>query len=243
MKANYPDAKIGINKNLLPLYNVGTYYMRDGQEFEIFLLNQTQDVYMAKIKVNGNYISDNGLVLRPGQSIWLDCNWDDKSKFKFGTYMVDDSKATQDAIADNGLIRVEFYKEKKIWNFSNIYIGHNTGYMYQLPNVYDNEYMRSTFTCSMDSMDFMEDSNMIQNAQPESMKETGRIERGGQSNQHFNMVNMNFNSWTSHVQEYKILPESAKQTVEINELRKYCSECGKKLRKSDKFCSKCGTRV
>lgn len=261
MKVQKPDAKIGVNKNLLPLYNVNTYYMRDGQEFEIFLLNQTKDVYMVKIQVNGNYISDNGLVIRPGQSVWLDCNWDDKSKFKFSTYTVDDSKETMEAIADNGKVRIEFYKESQ-----SLYIPPISYPSYPQPNWYGNSgttfvggYVHTTLTCgdtfnmNADNCQFTSDVSMDSSPQQaNSMRskkllskkvETGRVEKGSRSDQQFNTVNMEFNSWASHVQEFHILPESAKKTIEVHELKKYCTNCGKKLHKNDNFCGKCGTKV
>jgi hypothetical protein len=72
-------------------------------------------------------------------------------------------------------------------------------------------------------------------------KETGRIEQGSISNQQFETVNMDFDSWAFHTTEYTLLPTSEKP-LEVKDLKKYCSQCGKKLHPSDNFCSSCGTK-
>ena len=66
------------------------------------------------IKLNGNSISKSGLVLNPGQRFYLDCFIDDKKKFIFDTYEVDDTDETTQAIAKNGLLEVFFYKESVV---------------------------------------------------------------------------------------------------------------------------------
>ncbi len=72
-------------------------------------------------------------------------------------------------------------------------------------------------------------------------KMTGRIEQGSISNQKFETVNMIFDTYSFHTVEYKLLPSSEKP-LEMKDLRKYCSQCGKKLSPSDNFCSSCGKK-
>lgn len=73
-------------------------------------------------------------------------------------------------------------------------------------------------------------------------KETGRVEQGSVSNQKFETVNMEFEYITFHTVEYTVLPVSEKP-MEVKDLRKYCTNCGKKLSPSDNFCSSCGNRA
>ena len=71
-----PTANIAVNKSRLKLYkNAGqmpTYYLQKGQEFQIELANLTTEVVLAKIILNGKAISQGGLVLNPGQRVFLD---------------------------------------------------------------------------------------------------------------------------------------------------------------------------
>jgi hypothetical protein len=76
----------------------------------------------------------------------------------------------------------------------------------------------------------------------EDSVETGRIGQGSLSNQSFTTVDMEFDMYTFHSIEYKILPTSNKP-METSDLKQYCCQCGKKLKKTDKFCSNCGTKV
>ena len=70
--------------------------------------------------------------------------------------------------------------------------------------------------------------------------ETGRIEKGGKSDQNFDNDNGTYNSYASWTSEYKILPRSAKP-VEVSEIRSYCPGCGTRMKKQNwKFCPTCG---
>jgi len=89
-------------------------YLDNGQEFEIEIFNPLTESVLADIRLNGNSISKTGLVVRPGQRIYLDCFVDDIKKFIFQTYEVDGSQWSIEAIADNGLMEVFFYKEQAV---------------------------------------------------------------------------------------------------------------------------------
>jgi hypothetical protein len=89
----------------------GKVYLNDGEEFQIELHNPLTECALADIKLNGNSISKGGLVLRPGERFYLDCFIDDKKKFIFSTYEVEDTDDSMESIAKNGLLEVFFYKE------------------------------------------------------------------------------------------------------------------------------------
>ena len=99
----------------------GKVYLQDKEEFQIELFNPLQDCVLADIKLNGKSISETGLVLNPGQRFYLDCFIDDKKKFIFNTYEVEDTTEVANAIAKNGLLEVFFYKESAVTlkNWSN----------------------------------------------------------------------------------------------------------------------------
>lgn len=92
----------------------GKVFLNDGDEFEIELFNPLTVSVLADIKLNGQSISKTGLVVKPGQRVYLDCFIDDKKKFVFKTYEVEDSEEAIEATQNNGLLEVFFYKEDVI---------------------------------------------------------------------------------------------------------------------------------
>lgn len=107
-----PEAHITTNKNRLAVSRpANSVYLDDGEAFEIELFNPTRKKVLAKIKLNGEYISQAGLVLNPGQRVYLERYLDTNNRFRFGTYEVDGSPEAMAAIASNGAVRVEFHDE------------------------------------------------------------------------------------------------------------------------------------
>ena len=112
-----PTANIAVNKSRIKLYNkqgdLPTYYLQKGQEFQIELFNPTTESVLAKITLNGNVISQGGLVLNPGQRVFLDRYLDVAKKFLFDTYEVSNTEEVKEAIVNNGDFKVQFYRESK----------------------------------------------------------------------------------------------------------------------------------
>ena len=92
----------------------GQVFLNDGDEFEIELFNPLTVSVLADIKLNGQSISKTGLVVKPGQRVYLDCFIDDRKKFKFSTYEIDGGLESLDATQNNGVLEVFFYKEDVI---------------------------------------------------------------------------------------------------------------------------------
>ena len=92
----------------------GKVFLKDGDEFEIELFNPLTVSVLADIKLNGQSISKTGLVIKPGQRVYLDCFIDDRKKFKFSTYEIENSGEALDATQNNGVLEVFFYKEDVI---------------------------------------------------------------------------------------------------------------------------------
>jgi hypothetical protein len=92
----------------------GKVFLNDGDEFEIELFNPLTVSVLSDIKLNGQSISKTGLVIKPGQRVYLDCFVDDKKKFVFKTYEVEETVEVSDAIKNNGLLEVYFYKEEVV---------------------------------------------------------------------------------------------------------------------------------
>lgn len=243
-------------------------YLKNGEEFELELFNPSQSTVLAKIKINGNYLSGGGLVIKPGQRVYLERYLDDAKKFKFETYEVDgSSNEVLNAIASNGDVIIEFYEEyikpnysQPIWVNTIVNNPSTTQYPYYGTtftttggvgfNTSSVNYSSNNFLSSLtsNSTNTFEGPNKrdIPRSRSFSKKsksiETGRVEKGGNSNQSFKSVNLDFNSWTVSKSVWKILPESVKP-YESKDLKVYCTECGSKRKKdSHKFCPNCGTK-
>lgn len=106
-------ANITRNRNRAKIYG-DSIYLKDGENFEIELFNPSTVRVLAKITINGKQISTSGIVLKPGERVYLERFIDSNNKFVFDTYEVEKSNEALNAIVDNGLIKVEFYEE----NFS-----------------------------------------------------------------------------------------------------------------------------
>ena len=115
-----PSVNVTINgKNRVKVYaqegsDKPVVFLENDQEFGLELFNPTEDVLLAKIKMNGDFISDSGLIIKPGERVFLNRYIDSPKKFKFSTYKVEDGNTAVDkAIAKNGKIEVLWYKENK----------------------------------------------------------------------------------------------------------------------------------
>lgn len=272
-----PTANIAVNKSRLKVYkNAGelpTYYLQKGTEFSIEIANPTTNVILAKVILNGKAISQGGLVLNPGQRVFLDRYLDVAKKFLFDTYEVSGSAEMQSAIANNGDIKVEFYRERVFANPYNTIItttlgNYNTGT--------DPQYLRSSLTSGILGSNDLYSSSSMQNCaatytsnldlgtlnldnqvkssplRSRSMSktvkaksvETGRVEMGSDSDQEFKYVNKSFEYSAFHTVEYKMLPISQKvNTVEDLNVKRYCTQCGAKSGKTDNFCASCGKKI
>ena len=109
-------AKIAIAKNLIKEYKSSnserTVYLNDGTEFQIYLKNPYQTHLGIRIYVNNQSIG-NMLVLKPGQSYWLDRFVNENKRFLFSTYEVENTEEMKYAINNNGKVRIEFFHEKE----------------------------------------------------------------------------------------------------------------------------------
>jgi hypothetical protein len=106
-----PSAFITKSKQRIKQFN-GTVYLKNGDEFEIELFNPTQNKILAKIKIDGKGIGGSGIVLRPGERVFLERYIDIAKKFLFETYKVNGNNSdVQRAIENNGNVEIEFYSQ------------------------------------------------------------------------------------------------------------------------------------
>jgi hypothetical protein len=237
-----------------------TVYLNNGDEFEIELYNPTQNKVLAKIEMNGKPIGS-GIILRPGERIFLERYLDEAKKFLFETYVVNgNNEEVQQSIVHNGDVTVKFYNE--YLSTSNTQYNVNSGTVtINNPNfgwgsttTGSPYYGNGTFTTSGTNLFYntsltsgtVSTNSFLNN--PDKVKkssrdlETGRVEKGSYSNQSFTYDNSSFNSYPSTTNWWKIKPQSQKM-VTIEDLVTYCTECGSKRKKDNhKFCPHCGTK-
>lgn len=286
-------AKIAISKNLIKEYKSSesdrTVYLNDGTEFQIYLKNPFQNHLGIKIYVNNKSIG-NMLVLRPGQSFWLDRFVNENSKFLFSTYQVEDTNEMRYATSQNGKVKIEFFHEREQVHFEPCVFTYSGGSGNDWLNGYGNSISSSgvkryndidTHTCyynstvttgdagdksyhltassaiSLDSAaSTITASSATRSLSKKSIDkqankavdhnlslETGRVEKGGRSNQEFETCDIDFEYYPFQTENILILPNSRKQVRTEDVRRKYCSQCGKKVSPKDKFCSNCGAKL
>lgn len=227
-----PSAIITVNGSEKKVYNNGQIFLNDGDNFEIRFFNPLQEKIGVEIIFNGKKRTTSLLVLNPGQDVTLDRFLDEKKKMKFETYTIDgDNPDAVKAIMLNGLIEIKFYKT------INYII--TTGYcIYKINYTLYPQYTSQTdYTITNN---YYTSNNSCTNNYFANRLETGRIEKGEESNQDFIYVNEAFESVPFHTITYQLKPISQKP-VEIKEIRNYCSSCGYRIRKSSwKYCPKCG---
>jgi hypothetical protein len=235
-----PTAHITKGRGRLKTYGQSVY-LKDSSHFEIELHNPKTTPVLAKIWINGKLLSNAGIIVRPGQRVYLERFMDVAKKFKFETYDVDTSTGTVQAIADNGKVEVHFYDEVSYW--LNCTSGSN---LWQQPFTYTtHQWPGHTLTSNIggSANAFYCASSLGPQGPagiPASM-ETGRIEKGESSSQNFEYTDGQYNPWSCTTVKWQILPES-KKPVEIGEIRSYCTGCGTRHKKSSwKFCPNCGT--
>jgi len=250
-----PCAYVTKNKQRVKQFNQNVY-LKNGSEFELELYNPSRKTVLSKIKINGEFINGGGIILRPGERVFLERYIDVPRKFKFETYTVDSTNETMNAIANNGDVEILFYEEQEVvvgsyptGNWNPTYINTNL----TSPSIGNNFYTSSvTFASSNGTLSFSNNSHSNKFEQkPRSRSfakktksvETGRVEQGSSSNQSFKTVSKDFNSWTVSTSVWKILPES-ERPIEKSDLITRCPRCSSKLKKSSwKFCPECGNEL
>jgi len=264
-----PTAHLTKKKSRLKVYNGHIVFLNDKDNFEFEIHNPKQKSVLCKIKLNGEYISNSGVVLRPGQRVFLERFLDTNNKFEFSTYKVKDTSENRSAIVLNGDVLIEFYDEQLSRNNFLIlnsrttygsgltYGGRSNDYIPKFgttisktggvgytttTSTYNTSNANYTSSVTMDSLSDFEPSSLLRSKSKKKSIETGRVEKGEQSNQNFTNSYEQFYYHTSHTIKLKIQPLSTKN-VSVEEIRQYCTECGTKTKKNYKFCPSCGNKL
>ena len=248
-----PTVNVTINKSRLSNYKdkkskrinpAPLYYLNNGQEFELEFFNPTSDTLLCDIYFNETKISNGGLVLNPGERIFLDRYLTTSEKFKFETYDVDnDNKEVDEAIKLNGLLKIIIYKESlkldnltHSYNLSNLYINTTTDFIdinhhYPWMGNQISDYTYDNYDNYNTNVSTLSNNTIINNSLELSVdtnkKETGRIGKGSISSQELTTVYKNWETDSSYEIEYKLLPTSQQEITKKDLVKKYCTNCGK----------------
>lgn len=246
-----PTTGICIQKNRVKEYltNISkidyksTIYLENNSTFEIELFNPLPIDIVADIEINGKFLGS-GVIIKPGQRIYLERFLDSPNKFKFETYLVESNNPEVDsAIKNNGMIKISFRKATQTVYFTNTWnnpitvwcgTGGSSGttnqeVVYRSTTLTNNSLNSANLTtCSSYSV---------------KVKETGKIEKGEHSDQEFGTSYELFEQFPFYSVEYKLIPYSYLPTDSI-EFRKYCTNCGTRIKKSGwKYCPTCGNSI
>jgi hypothetical protein len=242
-----PEAYITVNKKRIRQYGKNVY-MDNNQEFEIELYNPTNQKVLAVITLNGKKMTGGGIVINPGQRIFLERYLDSKSKLLFETYDVENTNEVLNAISNNGNVDISFYKEE---SNPNTLLSYNNNVWKPdviLGNLNGSNYIsigaqfttNSTINTTLSSNYFTTNVLGLVNG---NTIETGRVEKGSNSDQEFVSSKDKFENKAYYQWSWVILPTSVKP-YDSKDLKKYCTNCGSKIKKdSYKFCPNCGTKI
>ena len=233
-----PTAHIAVNRNRMKQYG-NKVYLKTGTHFEIELFNPKKSKVLAKIYIDEKLISSAGIVVKPGQRVYLERWIDEPKKFLFETYEVEDSKQAKEATSENGRVKIEFYDEFKRVAFYPTYTGYPVFGGSTVTTLYHTSQTAPDFSLT----DVIGTNSSIVSSSIAGSLETGRTEMGEHSDQGFSRDDSEYNSWASGSVFIRILPESRKP-VDSHEIRNYCTDCGSRVKKSSwKFCPSCGTKI
>lgn len=231
-----PEAFIAVKKNRTKTYS-GQVYLKNGTEYQIELFNPLTLDVLAEITIDGKPIGNAGVVLRPGERVFLERYLDSPQKFKFSTYEVNTKNdAVRRAIEQNGKVEIKFFKESLFHTTPSI--NYNPTITWNYPTfsyTSTSTFARAFGTCLYSNSDVKLTSNKVES------NITGKTERGSYSSQQFTSVSKSWESFPIKVVNYKILPIEMKPATSREIRTFYCTECGRKTKRGWKYCAGCGT--
>ena len=237
------------------VYEGNDIFFNKGDNFELRFFNPLREKIGVEIIFNGQKKSAGLLIVNPGEDISLDRFLDDKKKMVFDTYHIDGNNPAAVAAAElNGDVIVNFFKEKFTnhyysQSFSNHYYGDVDGTSgtsgadgtlsipfqkdYWFPSGYGTEVTLDSLNTAGDYL-----------AESTSLTETGRVEKGDESTQNLNLVDIEFESTPFHSVHYNLKPTSTKGYTTATEIRNYCPNCQYRIRnKAWNYCPKCSEKL
>lgn len=265
LKTNYSShnddmvsAHITIQKNRLRC-KAGKVYLKDGTDFEIELINRKSHYVAARICINGDYIGSD-IILNPHNTVYLERHIGTPKKFRFNSFMTANDDKLNEIVAKNGLIEISFYDEivpvvttyttttfpsyyfnNSLWNPNGTCALPNNMVFYSSAHDGNDEMLCDSYSPTNKGNNYKGFSGKM--SAPEI--ETGRVEKGDNSNQKFVNVSAKFYTYPFETDIIHILPISRQENdinvISVDDIRSYCPKCGRRIKKGWKFCAGCGT--
>lgn len=226
-----PDVFLTISKNEIKPAEANTFYLKDGQEFEIKLHNKTDNVFLAKLHWNGKK-EKSGIVLEAGQTVYLERFVDTNNRLTFKSFEIPEE--IEDLVKSSiGELKVEFYKEK-----SNFTIASPAPYEPYKP--FEDPWKPNWPTTPWYSQ--YSDNTIESTLLRKEAKSTiiGKIDKGEKTDQVFGLSSRSFETMVHSAEIFRLKPIENKPADTL--IRKYCSECGARRKTKWKYCPFCGEK-
>ena len=250
-----------------------TVYLDKDSEFQIKLFNPTTETIAAEIFVNEKSLGEKIIIRPGQLiwlERYLDEA--KKFRFDTYKVEANVEEVKQ-AIRNNGDIKVKFYKEKQPYNNWIGKLTNFTYYpkveINSAPNLNEKDIRCSTncltgtlltsniatmdsYSCNYSTtynIDGTIDTAVISYSTTPKSKgitqqtETGRVEKGGYSNQRFTTIDLDIESWPFATEEIKLLPKFQKPVYKEDLEKLYCPQCGRKVKTKFKYCPFCGEKL
>jgi len=244
-----------LDVNGRPLKDIdGAVRIPFGSEYKIRLRNRNYEQCKARVYIDGSPVSMLGDFVISGRGLldlerFLDSSLSEGKKFKF--VHRDEGTEGDPGNPENGIIRVEFFKEKpKTWKLTTSVYQPWIYTPWTLTNSGSDDSDDGThvyWNCEnrTDNLGFRgggNQSSMYCCSAPISDGEIGKTVGGAQSNQQFSYTWDFETESTPVILEVKLLAPKDKHYV-VSKPSFYCSQCGSKIQSKDRFCSHCGTKL
>jgi hypothetical protein len=249
-----PTAIITSHNSERKIYQGNTVYLNDGDNFEIRLFNPLSEKIGVEIRFNDQKKSNQLLVMNPGQDYILDRFIEEQRKMIFDTYLINgDNPDAVSAAANNGKVEILFYKEKircnpppwnsTNWSYTSVCdsTGGSSQTTYKSSNLRLGASDSITYYNSSNENIFTDGELGMYKSLDESSNdlETGRVEKGDHSNQNFQQVEIEFETYPFHTITYWLKPTSTKP-IYTRQIKHHCSKCGARIKEKYNFCPVCG---
>jgi hypothetical protein len=142
-----PEAYVTRKKSRSKIYHYNNLFFNDEETFEIELFNPKTNRVLTKIWLNGQEISGSGIIINPGQRIFLERFIDSNNKFVYKTYDIENNTQTLEAIRSNGDIEYDWTLDND-WDHDSNKIPLRTSFMYAILCQHKNSDTSDTRICS-----------------------------------------------------------------------------------------------
>lgn len=226
---------------------IGRIYLNGGTEFKIEFISKSTEVTGLKVKINGKYLSNRFIALKPGERFVLDSFIEEQRKLKYEEYSLasindEHYNVSEDSYMSSkaSLIEIEEYTEMYLNNNLSFKTTSYNESMNIVSNFID---LNQTFGGNLPGNLGGSLSNIDKSTKKTDCNKKGSfISKGSTSNQKLIKNDYEFNLYPIFTTSIMLLNISHKP-IESKDFKKYCTNCGKKISPKNNFCGNCGTKI